>query len=75
MAGLLWTLGNYLSVVAVDALGISIGFPIVQCNLIISNLWALFYYHEIQGREAVYWFMGSTLVIVAGVCLLAVFGL
>ena len=75
LAGFLWTLGNYMSVIAVDRLGMAVGFPLVQCNLIISNIWALFYYHEIKGRNAICWFLLSTLTILAGVSLLAMYGL
>lgn len=75
LAGILWSIGNYLSIVAVDRLGMAIGWPLVQCSLIVSNLWALFWYKEIQGPSAIFWFLCSALVIIAGVFMLAWFGL
>ncbi len=39
LTGALWSLGNFLSIYAVEYLGLSLGWPIVQCQLIISSLW------------------------------------
>lgn len=39
LTGVLWSLGNFLSIYAVQYLGLSLGWPLVQCQLIISSLW------------------------------------
>ena len=39
LTGVLWSLGNFLSIYAVEYLGLSLGWPLVQCQLIISSLW------------------------------------
>ena len=39
LTGALWSLGNFLSIYAVEYLGLSLGWPLVQCQLIISSLW------------------------------------
>ena len=75
LAGLLWSIGNFCGIWAVDSLGIAVAFPLVQSSLIVSNCWALFWYREVTGRKAIAWFLGSSCVIVLGVLLLACFGL
>lgn len=75
LAGILWSLGNYLSILAVASLGMAVGWPLVQCSLIVSNVWALFWYREVEGRKAIFWFLASSCIILCGVCLLAYFGL
>ena len=39
LTGALWSMGNFLSIYAVEYLGLSLGWPMVQCQLIISSLW------------------------------------
>ena len=74
LAGTMWSTGNLLSIIAVDALGLSIGFPLIQCQIIISNLWAILYYKELQTRTAAMIFFASTFVLLGGVWMLAWYG-
>ena len=50
LTGALWSLGNFLSIYAVEYLGLSLGWPLVQCQLIISSLWCA---GRAPAREAV----------------------
>jgi hypothetical protein len=55
-AGAFWTLGNVLTVLAVQRGGNAT--VMAQANaaqLICSGMWGLLYYREIRGRPAVYW--------------------
>lgn len=74
LAGTLWSTGNLLSILAIDALGLAVGYPLIQCQIIISNLWAMLYYHELQTSLASWSFFISTLVLLGGVWLLAYYG-
>ena len=42
LAGTLWSIANYLSIIATDFLGIAVGWPIADCAIIVSNSWAIF---------------------------------
>jgi len=67
MAGLFYSVGNFCSILAVAYLGQGVGFSVCQAQLLISGLWGVFYFHEIQGREVVTkWFI-SACVTVAGI--------
>jgi len=74
LTGLLWSAGNFLSIYAVQYLGLALGWPLVQCQLIVSSLWAIFYYREIQGWITIVIFAVSTAVILVGVFILAAHG-
>lgn len=62
------------SIFATEYLGIAIGWPIVQCQLVVSNLWGIFYYGEITGQKSIMVFLGSALVLLGGVVVLSVYG-
>jgi Transmembrane family, TMEM144 of transporters len=68
--GLMWSLGNFFSIYATEFLGMAIAFPLVQCNLVVSSLWGILYYREVQGASAVAAFFASTGVVLLGVLLL-----
>ena len=70
VAGCCWAAGNFLSMLAVDALGEAIGNSCVQASIIVSGLWGIFYFREIQGRSVAHWFLGAFLAL-GGVALLA----
>lgn len=55
-------------------LGMAIGWPLVQCNLIVSSAWGVFYYKEVEGRQPIIMFVLSTVVVILGMALLAWFG-
>jgi len=74
LTGLMWSCGNVCSIFATEYLGIAVGWPLVQCNLLVSNFWGIFYYEEISGKRSIVAFMGSALVLLSGVVVLSVFG-
>lgn len=74
LTGVLWSTGNFLSIYAVNYLGLALGWPLVQCQLIVSSLWAILYYHEINGWRTVAIFALSTACILIGVFVLASYG-
>ena len=69
-AGLFYSLGNFCSILAVAYLGQGVGFSFCQGQLLISGLWGVFYFKEIQGRETIMkWFASAVLTIIGIICL------
>jgi glucose uptake protein GlcU len=66
LAGLIWSVGNVSSLVSVAMLGQGLGYSLVQCQLVIAGLWAVFFYGEIQGRARILgWFACVALTLVS----------
>jgi len=72
--GLLWAGGNYCSIYATLFLGQTIGYPLVQCSLLVAGLWGIFWYKEITGRWDIAFFFIWTAVVLYGVFLLSIAG-
>ena len=70
MCGLLWSIGNFFSLISVYYLGEGVGYPLVQTAILVSGLWGIFYFKEVQGAERITkWFL-SSLLTVFGILLL-----
>jgi glucose uptake protein GlcU len=68
--GLLWSIGNFFSLLSVYYLGEGVGYPLVQTAILVSGLWGIFYFKEVQGAERITkWFL-SSLLTVFGILLL-----
>jgi hypothetical protein len=52
-----------------------VGWPLVQCQLIVSTVWGIVYYKEVTGAAAVGVFVTSALVVLAGVVVLGTHGM
>jgi len=64
-AGLLWSIGNLGSIISVDSLGEGVGYPLVQASMLISGIWGIFWYKEVDSYcKIVMWLMSavSTLI-------------
>ena len=71
LAGFMWSIGNIASMVSVDMLGEGIGYSVVQASMLISGLWGIFYFHEIQdGWNIIKWFL-SAISTVCGIVILS----
>eukprot|EP00980_Cylindrotheca_fusiformis_P005315 scaffold1136_cov146-Cylindrotheca_fusiformis.AAC.28 len=65
LAGLFYSVGNFCSILAVAYLGQGVGFSFCQGQLLISGLWGVFYFKEIQGRDTITkWFASASITIV-----------
>jgi len=70
-AGVLWSIGNVASILAVQSLGEGVGYSLCQAALLVSGLWGLFYFDEIVGvRQTSLWLL-SAVITVAGMILLS----
>ena len=70
LAGIFYSIGNFCSILAVTYLGQGVGFSFCQGQLLVSGLWGVCYFHEIQGRETVAkWFASACITVVGIICL------
>ena len=63
------------SIYATAYLGMAYGWPLVQCQLLISALWSIFYYQEITDKFSIAVFGGSCFVVLLGVIVLGKYGM
>lgn len=60
LAGLLHSLGNFGSILAVTYLGQATGYSMCQLQLIVSGLWGVFWFREIRGTSVILrWFLSA----------------
>lgn len=65
MAGLLVTLGKFCSIMAVTALGQGVGYSFVQTNMLVSGVWGIFFFGEVQGADRIFkWLLSSGVTII-----------
>jgi len=70
IAGMLWAVGNTLTVFAVRNVGLSIAFPLWNINSLVGVFWGWLLFRELRGSG---WgkVVGGAVAIVAGACVLA----
>ena len=71
ISGLLWSIGNYFSLISVLYLGEGVGYPLVQTSILVSGLWGIFYFKEVQGYEQISKWLMSSLLTIFGILLLS----
>lgn len=70
VSGIVWNIGNILSMLAIGIIGYTIAYPILYCGIFIAGLWGMFLFNEIRGNSAaLYW--GSGFLILTGIILLS----
>lgn len=71
LSGLLWSIGNFFSLLSVYYLGEGVGYPLVQTAILVSGLWGIFYFHEVVGMERIIKWLCSSLLTIFGILLLS----
>ena len=66
LSGILWSAGNFMSIIAVTFLGQGVGYSFTQASMLISGLWGIFYFHEI-GEEMINRWLISAVVALCGI--------
>mmetsp|Transcript_117069 Transcript_117069/g.342916 ORF Transcript_117069/g.342916 Transcript_117069/m.342916 type:complete len:696 (+) Transcript_117069:62-2149(+) len=76
LSGIFWNLGNICQVVAQSSFGLSYGiaYPILQCALLFSGIWGIYFFKEQPDRRAIVVFWIGALVLMCGVVLLGIYG-
>uniref|UniRef100_A0A6T6DR75 EamA domain-containing protein n=1 Tax=Craspedostauros australis TaxID=1486917 RepID=A0A6T6DR75_9STRA len=63
-SGMLWSIGNFCSIVSVEYLGEGVGYSVVQASMLVSGLWGIFYFREIKGISRIScWFLSGALTV------------
>jgi glucose uptake protein GlcU len=70
-SGMVWSIGNFFSIISVEFLGEGVGYSVVQAAMLVSGLWGIFYYHEIAGVTRICCWMLSAMLTVSGIILLS----
>jgi len=70
LAGMLWAVGNTLTVFAVRNVGLSIAFPLWNINSLVGLFWGWLLFRELRGSGGAR-VVGGAVAIVGGACLLA----
>jgi len=69
--GLLWSIGNFFSILAVENLGEGVGYSATQASMLVSGVWGIFYFGEIEGTGAILKWNAAASVTVIGILLLS----
>jgi len=69
--GLLWSIGNFFSIVAVENLGEGVGYSTTQASMLVSGVWGIFYFKEIEGFDAILKWNAAASITVFGILLLS----
>lgn len=71
LAGILWSFGNVLSIIATQELGMAITWPAVQAQLVVSTAWGVLWCRESRDLRQGVALLTATIVIILGVVCLA----
>lgn len=63
LAGIIYSIGNFSSIIAVAYLGQGTGFSVCMMQLFVSGLWGVFYFEEIRGAAIVPWFVSAAVAV------------
>jgi len=70
LSGMIWNIGNLLSIVAIPIVTYGVAYPIMQCAILVSGMWGIYAFGEINDRTriAVFW-AGGFLLVLGGLAL------
>src|SRR5213080_1632852 len=73
LAGCLWAVANTLTIFAIRDIGLSIAFPLWNCNSLLGILWGFVFFNELRRAGWRRWtgVLGGALVMFGGAALLA----
>ena len=67
LSGILYSGGNFMCIISVTFLGQGVGYSFTQCSMLISGLWGIYCFKEIEGRDRILKWMCSALLAVTGI--------
>jgi glucose uptake protein GlcU len=76
LSGLGWNIGNVASMVASNPayLGMTIAFPLAQCEMVVAGFWGLVLFEELKGVARITHFFLGAAILLAGAVILSLFG-
>lgn len=70
-SGIIWNIGNLLSLVAISIIGLAKGQPISLSSVLVGVLWGLFYFKEMTQKKSIMQVLTGTIVLIIGIIVLA----
>jgi glucose uptake protein len=70
-SGIIWSVANFFSLMAIANVGLSIGFPLSQMSLLVATIWGVFYFREAKGKSQKIRILAGALLMLFGVFALA----
>jgi len=67
LSGMLWSIGNFFSIIAVTHLGQGVGYSFTQASILVSGLWGIFRFKEIEGRGRIIKWLSSACIALTGI--------
>ncbi len=71
LSGMIWNIGNLLSIFAISLIGLAKGLPITQSASLVAVLWGLFYFKEVTNKKARVQVLIGAIILLGGVATLA----
>lgn len=70
LSGIIWNVGNLLSLISISLIGLSKGIPISQSSILVAVFWGLFYFKEISLTRAKIQVLIGAVILVLGIVVL-----
>ncbi len=70
ICGIIWNLGNLLSLISVSLIGLSKAGPVSQVAALVAVLWGLFYFKEVSKKKARLQVLIGAIILLGGVAVL-----
>ncbi|KAL7552114.1 hypothetical protein ACHAWF_015323 [Thalassiosira exigua] len=67
LSGILYSTGNFMCIISVTYLGQGVGYSFTQSSMLISGLWGIYRFKEIEGRDRIFKWLLSASVAVTGI--------
>lgn len=67
LSGTLWSIGNFFAIIAVTQLGQGVGYSFTQASILVSGLWGIFRFNEIEGRGRILKWLLSACTTLTGI--------
>lgn len=70
ISGVIWNISNLAGFIAIESLGLTIGYPLTQSAILISSLWGVLYFKEINdNKQKQRIFIGAIIIIISAILL------
>lgn len=70
LSGVIWNIGNLLSVIAISFIGIAKAMPFTQASALAAVLWGIFYFKEIRKPKQIAQVLSGAVVLLIGIIIL-----
>lgn len=71
LSGIVWVIGNYLGIFAINEIGLARAFAITQTANLVAVLWSILYFKEFLERKNIFLLIVSAILIILGAGLMA----